>query len=150
MPRPQGVASAVLTETQRRVRRARRELAARGMVEAITWSFIDHAPASRFGGGHRELELQNPISSRMTSVRPSRLPGLLAAARRNRHRGFADVALFEVGQVYRDDTPQGQILAATGVRLGHAGVAGGGRYWTGAAAAAGVFDAKADVTALLA
>ncbi|HJZ32967.1 MAG TPA: phenylalanine--tRNA ligase subunit beta [Hyphomicrobiaceae bacterium] len=150
MPRPQGVAPAVLTETQRRVRRARRELAARGMVEAITWSFIGHDTASRFGGGAAELELANPISSEMTSMRPSLLPGLLAAAQRNRHRGFADLALFEVGQIYRDDTPSGQILAAAGVRLGNAGVGGGGRHWTGAAATAGVFDAKADVVALLA
>jgi len=74
----------------------------------------------------------------------------LAAAQRNRHRGFNDVALFEVGQVYRDDTPKGQVLAAAGVRLGSAVLSGSGRHWTGSEGAAGVFDAKADVVALLA
>jgi phenylalanyl-tRNA synthetase beta chain len=149
MPRPRGVARALLTVAQRRVRRARRELAARGMVEAITWSFIASEAARHFGGGQRSLELANPISSQMTSMRPSLLPGLLDAAQRNRHRGFSDLALFEVGQVYRDDTPDGQLMAAAGVRLGNAGGAGSGRHWSGAAAA-GVFDAKADVVGLLA
>src|SRR5262245_19699101 len=150
MPRRHGVARALLTEAQRRVRRARRELAARGMVEAITWSFIAPEAARHFGGGQRLLELANPISSQLTSMRPSLLPGLLEAAQRNRHRGFSDLALFEVGQVYRDDTPKGQLMAAAGVRLGLAGGASSGRHWRGAAAAAGVFDAKADVVGLLA
>jgi phenylalanyl-tRNA synthetase beta chain len=149
MPRRGGVARALLTEAQRRVRRTRRELAARGMVEAITWSFIAEPAARQFGGGSRALELANPISSELTSMRPSLLPGLLAAGQRNRHRGFNDVALFEVGQVYRDDTPQGQVVAAAGVRLGNAVLAGSGRHWTGTAGEAGVFDAKADVAALL-
>ena len=150
MPRPRGVARALLTEAQRRVRRARRELAARGMVEAITWSFIAPAAARRFGGGGHELQLANPISSEMTYMRPSLLPGLLAAAQRNRHRGFADVALFEVGQIWRDDTPEGQVMTGSGVRLGNAGSAGSGRHWSGATAAADVFAAKADAAALLA
>jgi phenylalanyl-tRNA synthetase beta chain len=150
MPRRHGVARALLTDTQRRVRRARRELAARGMVEAITWSFIAEAAARPFGGASPTLELANPISSEMTSMRPSLLPGLLAAGQRNRHRGFNDVALFEVGQIYRDDTPEGQVMVAAGVRLGNAVLAGSGRHWTATAPTAGVFEAKADVVALLA
>ena len=150
MPRRHGVARALLTQTQRRVRRARRELAARGMVEAITWSFIAAAAARQFGGGSPALELANPISSEMTSMRPSLLPGLLTAGQRNRHRGFNDVGLFEVGQIYRDDTPEGQSMVASGVRLGNAVPAGAGRHWTGTAETAGVFEAKADVVALLA
>jgi len=150
MPRRYGVARALLTQTQRRSRRARRELAARGMVEAITWSFIAAAAARQFGGGSPGLELANPISSEMTSMRPSLLPGLLTAGQRNRHRGFNDVALFEVGQIYRDDTPEGQLLVAAGVRQGKAVLAGSGRHWTGSAETAGLFEAKADVAALLA
>jgi phenylalanyl-tRNA synthetase beta chain len=150
MPRHRGVARALLTETQRRARRARRELAARGMVEAITWSFIAQDAARHFGGGQRELEIANPISSEMTSMRPSLLAGLLAAAQRNRHRGFSAAALFEVGQIYRDDTAQGQVLMASGVRVGNAASTGSGRHWTGTADTAGVFTAKADVVGLLA
>jgi phenylalanyl-tRNA synthetase beta chain len=150
MPRTSGVARPVLTETQRRVRRARRVLAGRGLVEAITWSFIPHAVSESFGGGQPALELANPISTEMTSMRPSLLPGLLAAVQRNRNRGAADVGLFEVGQAYRGDGPKDQLIAASGVRAGAAALAGSGRHWTGAAAEAGLFDAKADVFAVLA
>jgi phenylalanyl-tRNA synthetase beta chain len=95
MPLPRlsgGVTRATLTDLQRRVRRARRTLAARGMVEAVTWSFIKQSEAEHFGGGAEALQLANPISSEMTTMRPSLLPGLLAAAARNRNRGFDDVA----------------------------------------------------------
>ncbi len=144
------MARAVLTEGQRRVRRARRVLAARGLVEAVTWSFIARSTARVFGGGQDALELANPISSEMSSMRPSLLPGLLAAVHRNRNRGFADVALFEVGQAYRGDAPEDQYVAASGVRAGAAPLTGSGRHWSGTAEEASLFDAKADVVALLA
>src|SRR6185436_9682564 len=139
-----------LTETQRRVRRARRALAGRGMTEAITWSFISRATAGAFGGGQDALELANPISSEMSSMRPSLLPGLLAAVQRNRNRGFADIALFEVGQAYRGDAPEDQYIAASGVRAGAAALIGAGRHWAGPAQEVAFYDAKADVVALLA
>ena len=150
MPRAAGVARPVLTENQRRVRRARRLLAGRGMVETVTWSFISRGAAGAFGGGQDALELANPISSEMSCMRPSLLPGLLAAAQRNRNRGFADLALFEVGQAYRGDTAKDQFIAAGGVRAGAAGLTGAGRHWAGAAGDAGLFDGKADAVALLA
>jgi phenylalanyl-tRNA synthetase beta chain len=149
LPRSRGVAQPVLTDGQRRSQRARRALAARGMVEAITWSFITK-PAARLFGASEGMDLANPISSEMTSMRPSLLPGLLTAAQRNRNRGFADVALFEVGQAYRGDAPTDQFTAAAGARVGSAILAGAGRHWSGASREAGVFDAKADVAALLA
>jgi phenylalanyl-tRNA synthetase beta chain len=150
MPRARGVAAAMLTENQRRVRRARRTLAARGFVEAINWSFIPRATARHFGGGQDALELTNPISSEMTSMRPSLLPGLLAAVQRNRNRGFADFGLFEVGQAYRGDAPKDQFIAASAVRAGADRLAGAGRHWAGSAKDADVFEAKADLAALLA
>jgi phenylalanyl-tRNA synthetase beta chain len=150
MGRPTGIARPVLTERQRRARRARRTLAARGLVEAVTWSFIPRAEAKVFGGGADALELANPISTEMSSMRPSLLPGLLAAAKRNRNRGFVDVALFELGQAYRGEAPEDQYLAAGGVRAGTAKLAGSGRHWDGAATEVDVFDAKADVFAVLA
>jgi phenylalanyl-tRNA synthetase beta chain len=150
MPRLSGVARPVLTETQKRVRRARRVLAGRGLVEAITWSFIPRPQAEAFGGGQPGLELANPISAEMTTMRPSLLPGLLAAAQRNRNRGAADVGLFEVGQAYRGDAPKDQLVAASGVRAGASALTGAGRHWAGATPEAGLFEAKADVVALLA
>jgi phenylalanyl-tRNA synthetase beta chain len=150
MPRAAGVARPVLTENQRRVRRSRRALAARGFVEAVTWSFIARPTARAFGGGQEALELANPISSEMSSMRPSLLPGLLGAVQRNRNRGFADLALFEVGQVYRGDQPKDQVISACGVRAGATALGGAGRHWDGAAREADLFAAKADVVGLLA
>jgi phenylalanyl-tRNA synthetase beta chain len=150
LPRTGGVAKPVLTETQRRVRHARRVLAGRGLVEAITWSFIPRPQAEAFGGGQEGLELANPISAEMTTMRPSLLPGLLAAVQRNRNRGAADVGLFEVGQAYRGDAAKDQLVAASGVRAGASALSGSGRHWSGAAPQAGLFEAKADAVALLA
>jgi phenylalanyl-tRNA synthetase beta chain len=149
LPRDPSVAKAVLTPSQKRVLTARRTLAARGLVEAVTWSFISDAHARHFGGGTPALRLANPISSEMTDMRPSLLPGLLAAARSNAHRGFQDAALFEAGQIFRGDAPEDQANAASGVRTGTAGLSGGGRHWDGAAKPADVFDAKADALAVL-
>jgi phenylalanyl-tRNA synthetase beta chain len=150
MTRPAGIARPVLTERQKRARRARRTLAARGLVEAVTWSFVPRAEARIFGGGADALELANPISTEMSSMRPSLLPGLLTASQRNRNRGFADLALFELGQAYRGDAPEDQYLAAAAVRAGTAKVGGSGRHWDGAAGEVDLFDAKADVFAVLA
>jgi phenylalanyl-tRNA synthetase beta chain len=103
-----------------------------------------------FGGGQDSLELANPISTEMSSMRPTLLAGLLAAVQRNRNRGFADLGLFEVGQAYRGDEPDDQFVAASGVRAGAAPLSGSGRHWSGTAGDVGLFDAKADVAALLA
>ncbi|MEZ5854532.1 MAG: phenylalanine--tRNA ligase subunit beta [Hyphomicrobiaceae bacterium] len=145
-----GVTRATLTAGQRRVRRARRSLAARGYVEAVTWSFIKNEEAIHFGGGAEALQLANPISSEMTTMRPGLLPGLLAAVHRNHNRGFGDISLFEVGQAYRGDGEKDQMMVAAGVRAGAAGLTGGGRHWQGGASVADLFDVKADLLAWLA
>ena len=106
----------VLTPIQKRTRKAKRALAARGLVEAVTWSFVAKPTAELFGGGKPELALANPIAADLSDMRPSLLPGLVAAAQKNADRGFADVALFEVGQIFRGDQPQDQLTAASGVR----------------------------------
>ena len=150
LPRLAGIAKAVLTDKQKRARRARRLLAGRGLVEAVTWSFLPRKEAELFGGGAAELELANAISTEMTSMRPSLLPGLLTAVTRNRNRGFADAALFELGQVYRGARPEDQLQMAAGVRSGQSKLRGAGRYWDGKAADADVFDVKSDVFAVMA
>ncbi|PRX08122.1 UNVERIFIED_ORG: phenylalanyl-tRNA synthetase beta subunit [Martelella mediterranea] len=143
----------ILTPLQIRSRAARRELAARGMMEAVTWSFISEAEATLFGGGAPALKLSNPIAADMSDMRPSLLPGLLAAAKRNAAIGHGDVALFEVSGTYENDTPKGQRRVAGGVRRGSATLSGAGRMWsngeTGAGRGVGVFDAKADALAVL-
>jgi phenylalanyl-tRNA synthetase beta chain len=134
---------------QNRRRLVRRALAARGLDEALTWSFVSADAATRFGGGAAELKLANPIAAEMTDMRPSLLPGLIEAARRNGNRGFADLALFEIGQVFQSALPDGQRMFATSLRTGTAGIAGGGRHWHDRAAPVTVFDAKADLAAVL-
>src|SRR3569832_917356 len=108
----------VLKPIQLRTRRAKRALAARGMVEAVTWSFISKQAAELFGGGNAELSLANPIASDLSDMRPSLLPGLIAAAQANTARGFAGVALFEVGQVFKGDKPEDHLAAAAVGRSG--------------------------------
>ncbi|MBN7761311.1 phenylalanine--tRNA ligase subunit beta [Nitratireductor aquibiodomus] len=143
------VNSQILTVLQNRTRNARRALAVRGMMEAVTWTFIDEAQAKLFGGGDASLKLSNPIAAAMSDMRPSLLPGLIAAAQRNAARGFADVALFEVSSTYENDSYAGQRRVAGGIRRGTAKMDGSGRHWSGNSEAVGVFDAKADALAAL-
>lgn len=139
----------ILTPLQIRTRATKRALAVRGMMEAVTWSFIPEKHAALFGGGTPALKLSNPIAADMSDMRPSLLPGLLAAAQRNADRGFGDVALFEVSGTYEGDTPDRQRRVAAGVRRGTATLEGSGRHWAGNASTVGVFDAKADAFAAL-
>jgi phenylalanyl-tRNA synthetase beta chain len=139
----------VLTPIQLRTRKAKRALAARNLVEAVTWSFIDKKQAELFGGGKPELALANPIASDLSDMRPSLLPGLIAAAQRNADRGFPDSALFEVGQIFRGDQPSEQFIAAAGVRRALAKPSGIGRHWSAKNSEVEAFDAKADVLAAL-
>ncbi|BBK29464.1 phenylalanyl-tRNA synthetase beta subunit [Stella humosa] len=146
LPREHAVTRPALSPAQRRVGHARRQLAARGLVEAVTFSFMPGPDAARFGAVKDALRLVNPISADLDVMRPSILPNLIAAAGRNADRGFADGALFEIGPQYADDTPAGQSLVAAGIRSGEAVP----RHWTGPARAVDAYDAKADALAALA
>jgi phenylalanyl-tRNA synthetase beta chain len=139
----------VLTALQNRTRWARRALAARGFVEAVTWSFVSKPHAELFGG-KAELALANPIAADLSDMRPSLIPGLVAAAQRNADRGYSDVALFEVGQIFRGDRPEDQFMAASGVRKGLAKASGWARHWATGSKPADAYDVKADALAVLA
>ena len=139
----------VLTPIQQRTRKAKRALAARNLVEAVTWSFIGKKQAEQFGGGQADLSLANPIAAELSDMRPSLIPGLVAAAQKNADRGFPDVALFEVGQVFRGDGPQDQFTAAAGIRRALAKPSGIGRHWTKRDGDVDAFDVKADALAVL-
>lgn len=149
LPRLGHVAPRMLTTYQLRRRLVRRVLGARGFDEAVTWSFITTEAAQRFGGGGESLQLANPIASDMTAMRPSLLPGLLAAAARNASRARDDLMLAEVGQVFLSDRPEGQHFYASGIRTGTASLQGPGRHWRAPAPKVDVFDAKADLAAAL-
>jgi phenylalanyl-tRNA synthetase beta chain len=131
---------------RRRVELVRRTLAARGLVEAVAFSFVSARAAALFGGGAAALRLVNPISAELDTMRPSLLPALVEAARRNADRGLTEIALFELGPLYRDDTPAGQVTAAGGVRAG----AGGPRDWRVKPPPPDLYLAKEDALAALA
>jgi len=146
LPALSATSKPVRTPMQRRAPQARRALAARGMNEAVTWSFLPRRQAERFGGGAEDLRLLNSIDATLDTMRPSILPNLIDAAARNEARGLSDPALFEVGPQYKDATPAGQRMMATGLR--HHGAVP--RNWAGPARTVDVFDAKADALAVLA
>ena len=141
-----GVPKPVLTPAQRREGAVRRQIAALGYNECVSYSFIDAAAARLFGGGTDTTRLQNPISSEMTHMRPDLLPGLLQAAARNQARGFADMALFEVGPVFSGGEPGEQATQAAGLLIG----ATAPRDPHGSRRPVTIYDAKADAEAALA
>ena len=147
MPRTQpGVPKPVLTPAQVRAGAARRTAASLGYNECVTYTFIDQAAAALFGGGTDVTRLENPISSEMSHMRPALLPGLLQAAARNQARGFNDVALFEVGDIFTGGEPGEQRPCVSGILIGRTGP----KSVHGDMRAVDVFDAKADAEAILA
>ncbi|WP_324262124.1 phenylalanine--tRNA ligase subunit beta [Altererythrobacter sp. H2] len=148
LPRADGVARPTATPLQLVERKLRRAAAARGLNEAVTWSFLPVSDAEHFADGAPLWVLENPISEDMKAMRPSLLPGLLSAAKRNADRGADGSRLFEIGRRYfrsangaSDEKPTlGVILAGEKVARGWA---------TGKAAAFDAFDAKAEALALL-
>ena len=141
-----GVPRPILSPMQKREVAARRACAALGYNECVSYSFIDQASAALFGGGTDETKLENPISSDMSHMRPALLPGLLQAAARNQARGFADMALFEVGPAFHGGEPGEQHTLISGLLVGRTGP----KDVHGASRAIDVFDVKADAEAVLA
>ncbi len=134
---------ATLTPRQQRSAVARRMLAAQGLAECVTFSFMASAAAKLFGTAPDALRLLNPIASDLDQMRPTPVATLALAAARNAARGYADVGLFEIGPAFPE--AEGQRLVAAGVRAGHAP-----RHWQGGAVAVDAMDAKADVWTVLA
>jgi len=146
LPRDAPLPRPALIPARRRSELVRRALAARGLTEAVTFSFIAAREAELFGGAKPELRVVNPISADLDAMRPSLLPGLIAAIRRNADRGYPDAALFELGPLYRDDTPAGQVLAAAGLRAGQSGP----KHWRKPTHSVDLYQVKADALVALA
>ncbi|MGE5545887.1 MAG: phenylalanine--tRNA ligase subunit beta [Solirubrobacterales bacterium] len=145
LPRP-SMPKPLLTPAQRRAAWVRRQLAGRGLVETVTWSFLPSAQAKLFGGGAAAMHLANPISADLDCMRPSVLPNLVAATGRNADRGAKDIGLFEIGAQFDGPEPGQQRQVAAGIRAGRAVP----RHWSEKARAVDVFDAKADALAAIA
>ena len=152
LPRRPGVAQPTATPLQQMERKLRRAAAARGLNEAITWSFLPMAEADHFSDGTQLWVLENPISEDMKAMRPSLIPGLLSAAKRNADRGADGARLFEIGRRYfrgedgaSDEKPTlGVVLSGEKAPRGWDARLNGGK-----AAKFDAYDAKAEAMALL-
>ena len=145
LPRAGPVPATTLTPRQQRTALARRTLAAQGLAECVTFSFMAQAEAAPFGDTPERLRLSNPIAADLDQLRPTPIATLALAAKRNAARGYADLGLFEVGPAFAADAPHGQRLVAAGVRAGS-----WPRGWAGSARPMDAMDAKADLWAALA
>jgi phenylalanyl-tRNA synthetase beta chain len=134
-----------LTPKQARAALARRVLAARGMLDCVTFGFLEARTAALFGDTPEALHLVNPIAADLDQMRPTPVASLLLAAQRNAARGYPDVALSELGAAYRDVTPEGQLAVAAGVRTGSTP-----RHWAEPSRPMDAMDAKGDAMAVLA
>ena len=141
-----GLPEMILSPMQKREQVARRTTAGLGYNECVTYSFIDKAAATLFGGGGDATMLENPISSEMSHMRPDLLPGLLRAAARNQARGFMDMALFECGAAFQGGEPGEQHVQVTGLLVGKTVQ----KDVHGESRSVDLFDAKADAEAVLA
>jgi phenylalanyl-tRNA synthetase beta chain len=142
LPAPAAVPPQTLTPEQNRIALARRTLAAQGLVECVTFSFMASAVAQRFGDAPETLRLTNPIAADLDQLRPTPVATLAQAAQRNAARGAADCALFEIGPAFQGDA---QRRVAAGLRTGHTP-----RSWLAPSRPVDALDAKADAIAVLA
>ena len=146
LPRDEVVARPSFSPAQKRSLMLRRTLAARGLTEAVTFSFMKRKDAELFGGDDDALMLANPISNDLNMMRPSVIPNLLQAMGRNLNRGIEEVCFFEIGPVFLSPDEQGQRMAIGGVRQGRRQLAD----WQQCETRVDLFDAKADLLAALA
>jgi len=145
LPRNTVLPTPALSEVQKRRIIARRTLAARGLTEAVTYSFMGEAEAALFADVPDSIRIANPISSELSVMRPTALANLIQAAGRNAARGFSDADLFEVGPQYAGDLPEDQIIAAVGIRTGNVAP----KHWSHAVTPVDAYLAKADCEAVL-
>ena len=144
LPRAAPVPGRTFSPRQSRSALARRTLAARGLAECVTFSFMERRAAALFGAAPDALRVENPIASDLDQMRPSPVATLALAAQRNAARGWGDVGLFEVGPAFADPTPEGHRWMAGGVRAGATP-----RSWIEPARGVDAMDAKGDAWAVL-
>ncbi len=144
LPPPEGGTPSVSATRQTRVSTARRVMAARGFVEAVTWSFMSETLARLFGKTEMALTVANPVAAELDYMRPTILANLAQAAQRAINRGERSVRLFEAGPIYLGDGPKDQRTAVAAIVRPMAE-----RHWQGPVRPYDAFAAKADLFALL-
>lgn len=138
----------ILNQTQTNVVTIKHELASRGMLETVTWSFTSSKTAKDFMKTNQQdvVLLQNPIASDLDQMRPSILPNLLIGAKNNITKGYSDVSIFEVGPEFYGRNPKEQLTVASGIRVGQTSK----KDWTGTSRNFDIYDVKADAIAVIA
>lgn len=144
LPKSPAISKPALDANQARISLLRRTAAARGMHETYSWGFCSKEQAAMWGGQSEALELLNPISADLSVMRPRLMPHLVEAVRTNLARGMKDIALFELGAIFHDVTPEGQKISLSGLRVGNRT----GTHWA-ETRPVDVFDVKADLFALM-
>ena len=138
----------VLTKKQKQAKMIKRTIASRGLLETISYSFINKKHSIEFDGGNNSLKIINPISDELSEMRPTPLASLVNIGNENYKRGYMDIGIFEVGPGFKGIEPENQITIAAGLRLGTNRYQGSGKDWQGSEKV-NTFDAKEDVISVL-
>ena len=102
---PTGKSGTGLTPMQYRKRSVANFLAGNGFSEVYNYPFVNPDFVSQLGfvgDRAKSFRLANPMSEEFPDLRTHLLPGLLLTAVRNQGRGAKDIALFEIGSVFRN------------------------------------------------
>jgi phenylalanyl-tRNA synthetase beta chain len=97
---------------------SQRAVASKGFTEAITWSFTDSKVDNFFSELKDEIRLSNPISSDLDVLRSSLYSNLMIGAKKNIHRNFEDLMLFEIGPVFQRKEPGKQSTMIGAIKTG--------------------------------
>ena len=138
----------ILTKKQKQIKMIKRSIASKGLMETISYSFINNKESLNFGGGSSSLKIVNPISDELSEMRPTPLASLISIADENFKKGYTDIGIFEVGPGFLGVEQDEQITIASGLRIGTHRSEGSGKDWQGFQKVS-VFDAKEDVISVL-
>ena len=138
----------ILTKKQKQIKMIKRSIASKGLMETISYSFINNKESINFGGGSSSLKIVNPISDELSEMRPTPLASLVSIADENFKKGYTDIGIFEVGPGFLGVEQDEQITIASGLRIGTHRSEGSGKDWQGFQKVS-VFDAKEDVISVL-
>ena len=138
----------ILTKKQKQIKMIKRSIASKGLMETISYSFINNKESLNFGGGSSSLKIVNPISDELSEMRPTPLASLVSIADENFKKGYTDIGIFEVGPGFLGVEQDEQITIASGLRIGTHRSEGSGKDWQGFQKVS-VFDAKEDVISVL-
>ena len=138
----------ILTKKQKQIKMIKRSIASKGLMETISYSFINNKESLNFGGGSSSLKIVNPISDELSEMRPTPLASLVSIADENFKKGYTDIGIFEVGPGFLGVEQDEQIIIASGLRIGTHRSEGSGKDWQGFQKVS-VFDAKEDVISVL-